>query len=135
MVRAIDNGQFSEPNIIAIDPAAGRLYVAEFLNNRVQVFDLDGNFIDKWGSLGSGNGQFVQPAGIAVDANGLVFVGDTNNGTGGRVQIFDAFGTWQRCAARYLHRGLGNGVRCRRQPLCGRLLEQPYPGLRSRAWS
>lgn len=89
------NGQFSEPNIVAIDREAGRLYVTEFLNDRVQAFDLDGNFIDKWGSLGSGNGQFVHPAGISVNADGLVFVGDTNNGTGGRVQIFDAFGTWQ----------------------------------------
>jgi outer membrane protein assembly factor BamB len=89
------NGQFSEPNIVAIDPESGRIYVTEFLNNRVQVFDLDGNFIDKWGSRGNGNGQFVNPAGIAVNAEGLVFVGDTNNGSGGRVQIFDAFGTWQ----------------------------------------
>lgn len=89
------NGQFAEPNIIAIDPEAGRIYVTEFLNNRVQAFDLEGNFIDKWGSLGSGNGQFVSPAGIAVNSDGLVFVGDTNNGTGGRVQVFDAYGTWQ----------------------------------------
>lgn len=89
------NGEFVEPNFVAIDREAGRIYVSEFLNNRVQAFDLDGNFIDKWASQGSENGQFVHPAAIAVNADGLVFVGDTQNGTGGRVQIFDQYGTYK----------------------------------------
>ncbi|MDE1764418.1 MAG: PEFG-CTERM sorting domain-containing protein, partial [Thaumarchaeota archaeon] len=39
----------------------------------------DGQFIDKWGSMGTGNGQFNSPQGIAVDSVGDVYVTDTGN--------------------------------------------------------
>lgn len=88
------NGQFSEVQG-TVDPINGLVYTVEFENNRVQVFDLDGNFLDKWGSSGTGNGQFVHPGAVAVGPDGLIYVGDAVNGSGGRVQIFDRFGTWQ----------------------------------------
>jgi DNA-binding beta-propeller fold protein YncE len=42
-------------------------------------------FLTKWGTAGSGNGQFNHPWGLAVDSSGKVFVADTNNN---RIQVF-----------------------------------------------
>jgi DNA-binding beta-propeller fold protein YncE len=44
-----------------------------------------GHFSYQWGSFGAGDGQFNEPIGVAVDADGTVAVGDTWNG---RVQYF-----------------------------------------------
>ncbi|MGE3821146.1 MAG: peptidyl-alpha-hydroxyglycine alpha-amidating lyase family protein [Isosphaeraceae bacterium] len=43
-------GQFSLPHAIALD-SAGRLYVADRNNARVQVFDQSGRFLDEWRDL------------------------------------------------------------------------------------
>jgi len=51
----------------------------------VQKFDSSGTYLGQWGSLGGGNGQFVSPLGVAVDASGNVYVADMNNH---RVQKF-----------------------------------------------
>lgn len=48
-------------------------------------------FILKWGTTGSGPGQFSGPAGVAVDGAGDVYVADTGNN---RVQKFDANGVF-----------------------------------------
>lgn len=88
------NGQFNELFGI-VDPAAGRIYTTEFLNNRVQVFDLAGNFLDKWGSAGRGDGQFNHPnSGLAIDADGNLWVGESANGSLSRIQKFDPDGRW-----------------------------------------
>ncbi len=49
--------------------ASGNVYVADFGNDRVQKFGPDGAFITKWGSEGTGDGQFAyqNPTGLAVD--------------------------------------------------------------------
>jgi tripartite motif-containing protein 71 len=72
------DGQFFNPNSIAVDADAD-VYVGESENNRVQKFDLLGNFLTKWGTEGSGNGEFSAPSGIAVDPAGDIFVGDGGN--------------------------------------------------------
>ena len=48
-------------------------------------------FVTKWGTLGSGDGQFNGPAGIAVDSNGNIYVADGNNN---RIQMFSSDGTF-----------------------------------------
>src|SRR5437870_8169714 len=50
-----------------------------------------GTFVTKWGSFGSGDGQFNQPRGVAVDGSGNVFVDDTGNN---RIQKFTNTGTF-----------------------------------------
>jgi len=48
------------------------------------------SFITKWGSLGSGNGQFNGPHTIAVDGSGFVYVSDQYD----RIQKFNTNGTF-----------------------------------------
>jgi DNA-binding beta-propeller fold protein YncE len=61
------------------------IYVADSGNNRVQKFDLNGRFITKWGSAGTGDGQMAGPVAIAVNDKGSVFVVELDNN---RIQEF-----------------------------------------------
>jgi tripartite motif-containing protein 71 len=67
---------------IAVDPA-GNVFVADRDNNRIQKLTreigVDGDHLVTWGTLGSGDGYFNKPAGIAVDGAGNVYVADTLN--------------------------------------------------------
>ena len=69
----------------------GNIYVVDYLNNRIQKFDANGNFLLKWGSEGTNDSQFDRPEAIAVDASGDVYVVDSNNH---RIQKFDATGNF-----------------------------------------
>src|SRR4030095_10908488 len=40
-------GQFGLPHSVSLD-AQGRVYVADRMNDRVQVFDQNGKFLDQW---------------------------------------------------------------------------------------
>jgi hypothetical protein len=60
-------------------------------------------FMTKWGSGGSGNGQFNSPWGIAVDNSGNVYVVDTGNN---RVQKFTSSGAY---VTKWGSAGSGNG--------------------------
>jgi len=42
-------------------------------------------FSNKWGTLGSGNGQFNSPGGVAIDSSYRIYVADTENN---RIQLF-----------------------------------------------
>ncbi|MFH1897518.1 MAG: FlgD immunoglobulin-like domain containing protein [Candidatus Desantisbacteria bacterium] len=57
----------------------------------------------KWGSSGSGDGQFSYPFGVAVDATGNVFVADTSNN---RIQKFASDG---RFITKWGSSGSGDG--------------------------
>jgi tripartite motif-containing protein 71 len=86
------DGQFYLPTYLAID-AAGNVYVTDYdevtAHSRVQVFDANGKFLGKWGSYGSGDGQFIHPTGIAANAAGNVYVADAGNN---RIAAFAAVG-------------------------------------------
>ena len=43
------------------------------------MYDTAGNLKGTFGSHGSGNGQFYNPVGVAVDKNGYVYVVDKDN--------------------------------------------------------
>jgi tripartite motif-containing protein 71 len=56
------------------------VYVTDGRNNsRIEKFDSDGNFITKWGSKGSADGQFIENHGIVVVSKVYVYVVDTRN--------------------------------------------------------
>jgi DNA-binding beta-propeller fold protein YncE len=51
-------GQFLVPHALALD-SRGRLFVADRDNKRIQIFDLDGTFLDQWTQFGSPSGIFI----------------------------------------------------------------------------
>jgi tripartite motif-containing protein 71 len=101
-----NDGQFSNPEGLAVD-AAGNVYVGDQGNYRVQKFSPNGNggysFIAKFGSSGSGDGQFGEIADLAVDAVGNVYVVDNARY---RVQKFGPTGEF---LAKFGSYGNGNG--------------------------
>lgn len=86
------NARFSHPTGVAVDPA-GRVYVADYLNNAVRLIQPNGRVTTLAGiatsfSRGVGaadgtgaNARFYHPVGIAVDTSGTVFVSDRENNT------------------------------------------------------
>jgi sugar lactone lactonase YvrE len=89
------DGQIYSTAGVAVDPFSGNVYVVDRNNNRIQKFSTtDGinyTFITKWGTEGSGDGQFAYPSDVAVDPSGNVYVSDEN---AHRIQKFDFAGTF-----------------------------------------
>jgi len=77
-------GDFAKPSGVALDKE-GNLYVADTLNNRIEIFDPDGNFVSTFGKNGDGPGYFARPKGVAIDSDGHVWVAD---GMQDRIQVF-----------------------------------------------
>lgn len=83
-----EEGQFSGPS--AFDYGLdGRIYVADTRNNRIQIFDQDGQFEYAFGERGSKTGQFNAPQGVVVNSHGIIYVADTQNN---RIQMFNKDG-------------------------------------------
>jgi len=81
-------GDFGAPQGVAVDKD-GNVYVTDTLNNRVEIFDADGNFISLFGKHGDGPGYFARPKGIAVDGDGHIWVADEMED---RLQVFNRDG-------------------------------------------
>ncbi len=61
-------GDFDEPHDIFIGGSQARIYVADRKNNRIQVFDQEGNFLAAWK-------QFGQPSSVFVGKDDRIYVG------------------------------------------------------------
>jgi DNA-binding beta-propeller fold protein YncE len=81
-------GQFSRPVGVAVDDD-GNLYVTDTFNNRVEIFDAEGNFISTFGKAGDGPGYLARPKGIAVDCDHHIWVVDSMQN---RVHVFNREG-------------------------------------------
>ena len=88
------NGQFYNtfgsdvlgyPEDVAVS-ADKYLVVAGYEPHCIYTFTLDGHYIGKFGTKGSGRCEFNDPYGIIGDSYGFIIVADTNND---RVSIFD----------------------------------------------
>lgn len=88
----------NQPNDIAI-AANGDIFIAQGHtpgpkgDARVLKFDRSGRFITSWGGKGKEPGQFEVAHGIAIDAEGRLWVMDRENQ---RIQVFDADGRFIR---------------------------------------
>ena len=66
------------PMGIAVD-SNDDFYVADGDNHRIQNFTRTGDFITKWGSAGTGNGQFIAAHGIATFSGNSLLVVEFSN--------------------------------------------------------
>jgi DNA-binding beta-propeller fold protein YncE len=69
--RGSGPGEFDIPHAIAMD-SQGRLFVGDRQNNRIQIFDQEGNVIAQWP-------QFSRPSGIYIDAKDNIYVADSES--------------------------------------------------------
>ncbi len=81
-------GTFSTPLGVAVDDD-GNVFVTDTLNDRVQMFDADGNFLQMFGKQGTTPGTFMRAKGIALDSDGHLYVTD---GEFSNVQVLDREG-------------------------------------------
>lgn len=72
-------GQFNQPHSLAMD-SQGRLFVADRGNNRIQIFDQNGRFLDEWY-------QFSRLSGIYIDANDTLYGADSGSGSVNRDHV------------------------------------------------
>lgn len=70
---------------LAVDPARKIVYVVDPENYRVLAFATDGKFKAMWGVYGNDEQSFTLPTGIAVGADGRVYVAD---GDAHRIMVF-----------------------------------------------
>jgi DNA-binding beta-propeller fold protein YncE len=89
-------GTFNQPWDVAVSPDGEFVYVADTWNHRIQKFTASGTPLTMWGTPlydPTTNGPFGiwGPRGIAVDAQGRVFVADTGNK---RILVYDADGNF-----------------------------------------
>ena len=87
---------FDQPNDVLVAPN-GDIFVGDGHpadgNNRVVKFSSDGTYLMEWGETGSAPGQFRTPHALAMDSQGLLYVGDRSNR---RIQVFEQDGTFVR---------------------------------------
>ena len=79
------DGEFNGPYHLSINKAE-HLMVCDPNNHRIQVFEVNGKFVGKFGSKGKKAGLFTGPFSIAVLSDGRIVVTDFHNH---RVQIFE----------------------------------------------
>jgi YD repeat-containing protein len=104
-------GQFSKPSGIAVNQSTGNMYIGDTGNNRVEELNSEGKFVSAFGfgvsngkaelqtctstcmagTAGSGNGQFSNATGVAIDGSGNVWVADTGNN---RIEKFSSSGAF-----------------------------------------
>ena len=79
-----EDGMFQRICGVAVDKE-GFLYATDCILNCIQKFELTGKFISKFGTKGTGNGQFNEPFGLRFSKLNVLFVCDRKNH---RVQVF-----------------------------------------------
>jgi len=87
--KGTGDGQFNDPTSVAVDSTSGKVYVADPINKRVQVFDPNGKFLTKWAVP-----EWGRPAGfedLAIDSKvGRLYASSAHTDA---VLIFDLNGT------------------------------------------
>ena len=72
-------GQFNVPHSIVID-ARLRVLVADRINTRVQIFDLDGKFLDQWTHFGEPSEPKPDVSALYLTNEDRLYIADGHNG-------------------------------------------------------
>ena len=96
-----------QPNDLLVAPN-GNIFVGDGHpaggNNRIVKYGPDGSYLMEWGETGAEAGQFRTPHSLAMDSEGLLYVGDRSNR---RIQVFGQDGNFVRDL---LHVGRASGI-------------------------
>ena len=83
------DGQFNDPTSVAVDPSTNKIYVADPINKRIQVFDENGKFLTKWSVPEWGSSLGFED--LAIDSSrGRLYASSTHLDA---VLVFDLKGT------------------------------------------
>jgi DNA-binding beta-propeller fold protein YncE len=86
--KGTGDGQFNDPTSVAVDPTTNKIYVADAINKRIQVFDSNGKFLTKWSVP-----EWGEPAGfedLAIDSQtGRLYASSAHMNT---ILVFDLQG-------------------------------------------
>ena len=86
LIRAFGQGsgdcKLNYPEGVAVHHV---IAVSEYYDHVVKKYSLQGDYLLKFGSHGSGDGQFINPRGLCFNSKGLLYVVDYSNC---RVQVF-----------------------------------------------
>ena len=85
--RFVD-GIFNEPKHVAFD-SAGKVYVADMENHCIKIFTEDGDYLTKFSSKGTEEGQLTYPSSIAIDADDVLYIPELHTH---RVSVFTTNG-------------------------------------------
>jgi DNA-binding beta-propeller fold protein YncE len=84
-LQFVIKNRFARPTGVQI--IDGKLFIVDTGQNKILVFDLNGNFISEFGSRGSGDGEFNYP--VQLCARNSIYIVDALNF---RIQMCDANG-------------------------------------------
>ena len=83
-------GELDGPHALAVD-SKGRLFVGDRSNNRIEIFDQNGRFLEEWK-------QFGRPSGLFIDRHDVLYVSDSES----EDQVIPWSGQWS-----FLPKGYG----------------------------
>ena len=99
--QIIGKGQLGKPYDVTVT-TNNQLLVADWGHHCIYTFTLDGNYVSKFATQGSGRGQLNNPRSVTVDLYGFISVADDNH----RVSIFNKDGNF---ICYFGSKGSGNG--------------------------
>ena len=82
--------QLGTPSDVAVN-LNDQILVADYTHHCIYTFTLNGDYVGKFGTHGTGRGQLKSPFGVTVDLYGFILVADTSNH---RVLVFDNCGNY-----------------------------------------
>ena len=78
---------------VAVSPVNGSVFVSDFGNSLIRVFDVERKHVRTFGQRGEGEGELNKPLGIDVSVNGQLYVANKDNHC---VSVFREDGTFIR---------------------------------------
>ena len=90
--RGIVTSRFYDPYFVSLNYEANMLAVSDYKNRRIQIFNLNGEYLHQFGTKGVGDNQFNGPMGLAICPKlKQIVVCDHKNH---RIQFFDFYGNF-----------------------------------------